>query len=344
MPMDEDGGGQRAGRDERHAIFSRWIYSDLLMGAVDGAGGAAVESRVWDVAGGKGHLSMALAELGVPSALVDPCAGTGRQLSSAGFFVAAMSCDVGAAADLGSSGDVNPGGGEQSEREPAQKDGGVSQQGGVLVMPLTLREAVDRHPDVLGRCCAIVGLHPDEATEEIVDIAISLNLPFAVIPCCVLPQLFPTRRLRSSGAAVKKTGAFIEYLREKDTRMRVAQLPFDGRNTVVYMTAQDYARKAKWWSKRPTNWQACAGAAKAGDLERLKELRAGGDCPWSEEAAQAAAWGGHLDVLKWMRADGCPWGHSTVAAATRGGHTEMLEWLVSQDCPAVPQENQAPSS
>ena len=159
--MDEDGGGQRAGRDERHAIFSRWIYSDLLMGAVDGAGGAAVEmgavdgaggaaveSRVWDVAGGKGHLSMALAELGVPSALVDPCAGTGRQLSSAGFFVAAMSCDVVAAADLGSSGDVNPGGGEQSEREPAQKDGGVSQQGGVLVLPLTLREAVRLHRSV----------------------------------------------------------------------------------------------------------------------------------------------------------------------------------------------------
>ena len=30
-------------------------------------------------------------------------------------------------------------------------------------------------------------MHPDEATEPIVDKAISERKPFAVVPCCVMP-------------------------------------------------------------------------------------------------------------------------------------------------------------
>jgi hypothetical protein len=36
----------------------------------------------------------------------------------------------------------------------------------------------------------------------------------------------------------------------------------------------------------------------------LKLLRAGG-CPWDEGTCWAAAEGGHLEVLKWARANGC---------------------------------------
>ena len=34
-------------------------------------------------------------------------------------------------------------------------------------------------------CSLIIGLHPDQATEPIVELALSLNVPFAIIPWCV---------------------------------------------------------------------------------------------------------------------------------------------------------------
>ena len=34
----------------------------------------------------------------------------------------------------------------------------------------------------------VIGLHPDEATEAIVDCALAHNKPFAVVPCCVFPR------------------------------------------------------------------------------------------------------------------------------------------------------------
>jgi len=40
----------------------------------------------------------------------------------------------------------------------------------------------------------VVGLHPDEATEAIVDGALRHRRPFAVVPCCVFAKLFPNRR------------------------------------------------------------------------------------------------------------------------------------------------------
>ena len=48
----------------------------------------------------------------------------------------------------------------------------------------------------------------------------------------------------------------------------------------------------------------CNAAARSGQLEKLKLLRAGG-CPWDEGTFWAAAEGGHLEVLKWARANGC---------------------------------------
>jgi hypothetical protein len=51
----------------------------------------------------------------------------------------------------------------------------------------------------------------------------------------------------------------------------------------------------------------CTAAARCGDLEELKALRAD-EWPWSERTCWRAAEGGHLEVLKWARENGCPWG------------------------------------
>ena len=49
--------------------------------------------------------------------------------------------------------------------------------------------------------------------------------------------------------------------------------------------------------------------------------------PWSEEVCQAAAWGGHLDVLEWALEQGCPWDWRVVVeAAALGERSCVQEW------------------
>jgi hypothetical protein len=109
---DDDAHGhaeKHSSKDARHTIFAEWIATCLLqssslaptttgdatamgvaptnagsgaalMGVVDGgkdaeagAGGRRSTRRVLDVAGGKGLLSLALVEAGLPCVLIDPC-------------------------------------------------------------------------------------------------------------------------------------------------------------------------------------------------------------------------------------------------------------------------------
>ena len=79
----------------------------------------------------------------------------------------------------------------------------------------------------------VVGLHPDEATEPLVDCAIQFSLDFAVIPCCVFSQDFPQRRLRC-GQEPTSYSQFCDYLTEKHPEIRSQLLPFIGRNKVLY--------------------------------------------------------------------------------------------------------------
>ena len=60
----------------------------------------------------------------------------------------------------------------------------------------------------------VTGLHPDQATDAIVDAALRAGKPFAVVPCCVFPALFAARR-RRSGAAVRTLDDLCAYLCEK---------------------------------------------------------------------------------------------------------------------------------
>ena len=76
----------------------------------------------------------------------------------------------------------------------------------------------------------------------------------------------------------------------------------------------------------------CAAAARCGDLEELKALRAD-DCPWYEGTCAYAAMGGHLEVLKWAHENGCPWNEWTCAYAAKFGHLEMLQWARENGCP-----------
>ncbi len=54
--------------------------------------------------------------------------------------------------------------------------------------------------------------------------------------------------------------------------------------------------------------------------------------PRPEDMA-AAAGGGHLAAVRWLRRQGCPWDGSVQEAAAAGGHTEVVAWLAGAGCP-----------
>ena len=94
---------------------------------------------------------------------------------------------------------------------------------------------VSDHPGIVQTVGCVVGLHPDQATEPIVDFALSHGKPFAVVPCCVFGRLAPHRRLED-GSAVSSYEDFLLYLQQKDATggVRTAFLPYHGRNVVLY--------------------------------------------------------------------------------------------------------------
>ena len=80
----------------------------------------------------------------------------------------------------------------------------------------------------------VLGMHPDEPTEDIVDLCLAHDKPFAVVPCCVFWKRDPHRKT-PTGKPVRTWEQFCEYLAAKDDqRIKMATLPFPGRNTVLY--------------------------------------------------------------------------------------------------------------
>jgi len=92
--------------------------------------------------------------------------------------------------------------------------------------------------ELVRRSRLIVGLHPDECTEDILDAAILWNKPCAIIPCCVFADLRPGRMLKggdgnTNGRSVRTYDDFMQYLMEKDERIRKCTLNFQGKNQAL---------------------------------------------------------------------------------------------------------------
>jgi len=51
------------------------------------------------------------------------------------------------------------------------------------------------------------------------------------------------------------------------------------------------------------------------------------------EVTAAAAAGGQLKALQWLRARGCPWDASCCTAAAKNGNEELLRWAIDAGCP-----------
>jgi hypothetical protein len=82
------------------------------------------------------------------------------------------------------------------------------------------------------KCSILCGMHPDEATDEIIDIGLAMNIPWAVVPCCVFPNLFHSRMIH--GKPVRSYEDYCAYIRSRRKDIQEAELPFRGRNKVFY--------------------------------------------------------------------------------------------------------------
>jgi hypothetical protein len=108
---------------------------------------------------------------------------------------------------------------------------------------------------LLADAAALIGMHPDQATEAIVEAALRLRRPFAVVPCCVFARQFAARRA-PGGGLVETLNDLLDYLRNKHPNMQRHVLPFEGRNVVLFMCREHYEEGS---SKQD-------GAGRGGDL------------------------------------------------------------------------------
>ena len=81
--------------------------------------------------------------------------------------------------------------------------------------------------------CLVIGMHPDQATEAIVDLCLQFKKPFAIVPCCVFAYLAPERRLKN-GKEPTSYEDFCQFLIEKNINIEQDELSFKGRNVVLY--------------------------------------------------------------------------------------------------------------
>ncbi|KAK3237550.1 hypothetical protein CYMTET_52384 [Cymbomonas tetramitiformis] len=213
-------------------IFAKWIIdtfgSDALV-----AGGVA------DVAGGKGLLSFELhVEHGIPCTLVEPrqCKMTAygysrhRHLRRVGARCPRGSVEYQAwrraeqwisiskqeaAAEASAEPRIFSGLEEGASRAQLLADGADDCIAAFEHYRTEFWGCEGRAGVVMAKRSVLIGMHPDQATEPIVDAALDLNKPFAIVPCCVFPSLFPERRLQD-GSPVSTFPEFIQYLEEKD--------------------------------------------------------------------------------------------------------------------------------
>eukprot|EP00928_Gymnodinium_smaydae_P089582 TRINITY_DN73523_c0_g1_i1.p1 TRINITY_DN73523_c0_g1~~TRINITY_DN73523_c0_g1_i1.p1 ORF type:complete len:499 (+),score=64.70 TRINITY_DN73523_c0_g1_i1:34-1497(+) len=79
----------------------------------------------------------------------------------------------------------------------------------------------------------IIGLHPDQATGGVVDLALAFGRGFAVVPCCTFADDFPDREL-PNGDPVRTYDDLVEWLKLRGDGTESVFLPFQGKNQVVY--------------------------------------------------------------------------------------------------------------
>ena len=208
-----NGGGKAEPKCQRASVFCSWLEATF--------GKETLSRGILDVAGGKGDVSFELSvKNGYRSIVVDP---RPVKLSKPQFkhFKREAKRRRKAAVLKG----LPP--------PPKEEVRGVEQLQCLFDEPF-----LERHGPLIEELGLVVGMHPDEATEPLVDHALLAGEPFAVVPCCVFAAQNPQRRLQD-GSPVHSYEQFVAYLKEKAPgRILSETLPFAGRNLVLYTPPQ----------------------------------------------------------------------------------------------------------
>lgn len=183
------------------------------------------DGGVIDAAGGSGHVSMALGLMNIRSTVVDPRESVGK-LPGRDRKVwnrALRSMEVCRPIKEYSSFRAWFGSAPPQVRSDDQ-----------LCLPVCSTSS-----PLLQTATALVALHPDEATDSVVDIALTLNIPFVIVPCCVFARYFPTRKLQNADGTTRLVSThedLLEYLQSKSLSKSIkrSKLPFVGANTVLW--------------------------------------------------------------------------------------------------------------
>ena len=248
-----------ASKAHRAAKFAEWLVATF------GEETLRRGSGVLDVAGGRGDVSFELhTARGVPCTLVEPrprklnrlqhkWLKKRRQRERKAEEWNRASGDGDGDWDGGSRDDVPA---SAPSRERTGTDEAFLESAGVLCAQIRAEFTPDNW-HAFADCSVVVGMHPDQATEAIVDFAAKFGKPFAVVPCCVFPQLFPHRTVPAGGdrdgdgdgddtpvdgvgdgkvTPVTERRQLVRYLARK-TKGDVAFLDFEGANQVVYSVA-----------------------------------------------------------------------------------------------------------
>ena len=255
-----------AGNDLRHAAVRRFL--------VDSAALCAGDAAVVDVAGGRGEVSIELLNLhGIACTVVDPRDGVfGKGLKKYArrarlgllrvgppaaavaaaeppppvvpqapvycrAFVTEALLDRAAAVRRGDSGGED-GGAEQAALFARHRCRDTPVRGRVDVgeVPSDAAAAAAARAAcrALGECTFVVAVHPDEATEPVLDWCLAERVSFLIVPCCVFPDACPQRRLRC-GTPVRTYAQFLDYLQAKDPASITRHaLPISGRNVALF--------------------------------------------------------------------------------------------------------------
>ena len=214
------------------------VFADFIVGTFGGAEQINRDGGVFDIAGGRGDLSFQLtAKHRIKCTLVDP-----RQRKLSKYqrrYIRKAKKDIKRKFQSFQSDHLeNPNGCVSKKRrgEPTSNKSANAKFADEQLMNDFLGQHIQgtfdssfRLPND-GSKPIIVGMHPDQATEYIVDVALTNNLSFAIVPCCVFPV----------GASVQdKTMSFdawCKYLCDKADDIKSDFLNFTGANRVIYRT------------------------------------------------------------------------------------------------------------
>lgn len=222
-PNDPHSPEGKNGHAQRAAVFAGWLCEVFGLDTLRATG-------VIDIAGGRGALSFELAvKLGIPCVVIDPrCPSVGKVEAWAGFKVSKPQRSWLEASLPGVNG------------YPACQAHVAScphlRQCSALVLPgCADQEATTRAwwTEVVGNAHVIVGLHPDQATGGVLDLATAFGKAFAVVPCCTFADDFP-ERTRPDGKPVRTYDDLVLWLKMRRSGTETSFLPFQGKNQVVF--------------------------------------------------------------------------------------------------------------